>query len=195
MMGGQGGEEEAGKKMRRMTFIFDSMSTEELDSDGSLFRSPPIASTSKQVSTNSSTPAGGLLQPQDLIPQEPNKRVLRVAKGSGTSVYEVEELLSQHLMVSKMAKSMGGKSGLLSKMQQSQSRPGSSLSRAGAGGMPGMPALGPNGMPDFSKMSPSQLSQISKMMPPGMMPPGGMEGLAEMMKSMGGGLGSMMGMG
>lgn len=200
MMGAAGGEEEAAKKMRRMAFIFDSMSAEELDSDGSLFRNPPVASTSKAVAIDK--PITGNPDGLDnLVPSEPNKRILRVARGSGTSVYEVEEVLQQHLMVGGMAKSMGGKNGMLSKMNQ----------RAGAGarggmppGMAGMP-MGPGGMPDFANMSPAQLAQIQKMLPPGMAEQmnaaGGMGGLANMMKGMGGmgggmgALGNMMGMG
>lgn len=108
MMGG-GNEEEAAKKMRRIAFIFDSMTAEELDSDGKIFRDPlPVASGSGSKASSSKAPSA---EP-DMSPREPNKRVLRVARGSGTSVNEVEDLLTQHVMLSGMAKSMGGKTGM-----------------------------------------------------------------------------------
>jgi signal recognition particle subunit SRP54 len=40
-----------------------------------------------------------------------NKRARRVAKGSGTSVREVEELLAQARMMAGMAKQAGGQNG------------------------------------------------------------------------------------
>lgn len=114
MMGGN--EDEAGQKMKRVAFIFDSMTTEELDSDGSLFRdsAPPTASTSKNPSPseNGKERASAAVEDEDdMKPREPNKRVLRVARGSGTSVNEVEEVLMQHQMFAGMVKKAGGKSG------------------------------------------------------------------------------------
>jgi signal recognition particle subunit SRP54 len=117
MMGGN--EDEAAKRMKRVAFIFDSMTAEELDSDGSLFRDAPPPATS--VASTSKTPAPAprtehgkekAVDPEaEMAPREPNKRVLRVARGSGTSVNEVEELLAQHQMFSGMVKKAGGKSG------------------------------------------------------------------------------------
>lgn len=43
-------------------------------------------------------------------------RVIRVARGSGTSVHEVEEILSQYKRFQGMVKTMGGKDGLLKNM-------------------------------------------------------------------------------
>lgn len=146
MLGGAGGEGEAARRMKRVAFIFDSMTTAELDSDGSMFRDDPKGNKKaieagdkdkkgkgkgKEVAAKSKgkenvSPAAGDLSDDDdddadeagggdvdpLGGREPNARVLRVARGSGTSVQEVEELLSQHLMFAKMAKRMGGKNGM-----------------------------------------------------------------------------------
>lgn len=75
--------------MKRMIFITDSMTASELDSDGSPFME--IGKDGK---------------PTDLT-----WRVTRVARGSGTSVREVEELLCQYRMMANMAKQAGGKNG------------------------------------------------------------------------------------
>lgn len=125
MMGG-GNEAEATRRMKRIAFIFDSMTAEELDSDGTIFRDPPSSSGGAltaadkdkgkgKVSTATDKDKGKEKENADptnpLGLREPNKRVLRVARGSGTTVQEVEELLAQHLMFAKMAKRMGGKNG------------------------------------------------------------------------------------
>lgn len=106
-MMGRGGEEDVSRRMKRVAFIFDSMTTEELDSDGSLFRDAVPSAKGKEKEEPEEKDASN---PMGL--REPNKRVLRVARGSGTSVQEVEELLAQHQMFAKMAKRMGGKNGL-----------------------------------------------------------------------------------
>jgi signal recognition particle subunit SRP54 len=85
----QGSDEEGSMRMKRMIYITDSMSSAELDSDGSLFME--MGKEGKPV---------GLTW-----------RVTRVAKGSGTSVREVEELLCQYRMMANMAKQAGGKNG------------------------------------------------------------------------------------
>lgn len=114
-----GNEDEAGKKMRRMAFIFDAMSTFELDSDGSCFRTP-VPSSSALVATPSKgkenvkvANVNGKDKASEVQegPREPNARVLRVARGSGTSVNEVEEILAQHQMFAGMVKKAGGKGG------------------------------------------------------------------------------------
>ncbi|RKF56394.1 Signal recognition particle 54 kDa protein-like protein [Erysiphe neolycopersici] len=51
-----------------------------------------------------------------LFIQQPT-RVTRIARGSGTSVREVEELLAQHKMMASMAKKMGGNMKNLQKVQ------------------------------------------------------------------------------
>lgn len=85
----QGSDEEGSMRLKRMIYITDSMTATELDSDGSLFME--MGKDSKPV---------GLTW-----------RVTRVARGSGTSVREVEELLCQYRMMANMAKQAGGKNG------------------------------------------------------------------------------------
>ena len=85
----QGSDEEGSLRMKRMIYITDSMTASELDSDGSPF-----------IETDKEGKAVGLTW-----------RVTRVAKGSGTSVREVEELLCQYRMMANMAKQAGGKNG------------------------------------------------------------------------------------
>lgn len=85
-----GGEEDASNKLKRMIFITDSMTAQELDSDGMLFT---------QMDETGKEPIGLTW------------RVKRVAKGSGTSVREVEELLCQYRMMANMARQAGGKNG------------------------------------------------------------------------------------
>jgi signal recognition particle subunit SRP54 len=108
----QGSDEEGALRMKRMIYITDSMSSEELDSDGSLFME--FAKDGKPI---------GLTW-----------RVTRVARGSGTTVREVEELLCQYRMMANMAKQAGGKNGWLQAMQKIQNAAGGR--GRGAGGMP-----------------------------------------------------------
>ena len=75
--------------MKRMIYITDSMTAAELDSDGSMF----------------------MEWGKDGKPTGLTWRVTRVAKGSGTSVREVEDLLCQYRMMANMAKQAGGKNG------------------------------------------------------------------------------------
>ncbi|WVR07597.1 signal recognition particle protein SRP54 [Kwoniella sp. DSM 27419] len=155
-----GGEEEAGAKLKRMIFITDAMRTDELDSDGTIF-----------VSFDKSGTPIGL-----------NRRAKRVARGSGTSVREVEELLAQARMMAGMARQAGGQNGLMSTMSKMQ---------AAMGGKP----LGPNGQP-----SPAQIEAMRKAMPPEMMRKlraAGPQGAQKMMQEMmgGGGMPGMPGMG
>lgn len=70
-------DEDGTEKLKRMIYIFDSMTTKELDSDGKMLISEPA-------------------------------RMVRIACGSGTSVREVEELLTQHKVMSGLAKNMSG---------------------------------------------------------------------------------------
>jgi hypothetical protein len=136
-------------RMKRMIFITDSMSSSELDSDGSPF----------------------MEMGKDGKPTGLTWRVARVAKGSGTSVREVEELLCQYRMMANMAKQAGGKNGWMSAIQKMQ---------AAAGGK----GRGANGMP-----TPAQIQAMQRAMPPGMlqqmqrqMRSGG--GMQEMLKTM-----------
>ncbi|KZV86554.1 signal recognition particle protein [Exidia glandulosa HHB12029] len=148
----EGSDEDGARRLKRMVFITDSMTAQELDSDGSLFM---------QVG-------------KDGKPTGLTWRVMRVAKGSGTSVREVEELLCQYRMMAHMAKQAGGKKGWLQAAQKMQ---------AAAGGR----GRGLNGMP-----SPAQIQAMQRAMPPGMqqqLRQGGMGGIQEMMKAMMGGEG------
>lgn len=92
-------------------------------------------------------------------------RATRVARGSGTSVREVEELLSQHKIMASMAKKMGGN---MKQMQRAQQAMGGankkqqlaalekrmqSMGGGRGGGMPGIPGMGgAGGMPDMSSL-------------------------------------------
>ncbi|CAE6414474.1 unnamed protein product [Rhizoctonia solani] len=146
----QGGDEEGSRRMKRMLFITDSMTAEELDSDGMIF----------------------LERGPEGTPTALSRRVLRVAKGSGTNVREVEETLTQYRMMANMAKAAGGKNGWMSAIQKMQQAAG--------------PPRGPNGMP-----TQQQIAEMRRALPPGMlqnlqkMRQGG--GIKEMMRSMMGG--------
>jgi signal recognition particle subunit SRP54 len=103
--------------------------------------------------------------------EEPT-RMTRIARGSGTMVREVEELLTQHKMMAGMAKKMGGN---MKNMQKAQGALGGGNKQqqlaamqkrmqsmggaggAGAGGMPGMADMmkmmgGGGGMPDMQQL-------------------------------------------
>ncbi|GAA5857834.1 hypothetical protein JCM8547_005997 [Rhodosporidiobolus lusitaniae] len=211
LLGGAGGagEKQAQRRMQRVQFIFDSMTAEELDSDGGMFRASGKSGEEEGEKGKGKGKEAEPEQERDALgAREPNKKVLRVARGSGTSVQEVEELLAQHVMFAKMAKRMGGKNGLMGKLAA-----GAGVRGAGApgGGMPGpggggaMPPMGPNGMPDLSKLSPSQMRAMQSMLPPGMKDmlsnPGAMAQMQQMMSGMGGpggaggGLGGLGGLG
>ena len=119
-------------------------------------------------------------------------RMTRVARGSGTSVTEIEELLSQQRMMAGMAKKMGGMSknmkgaqGALGggNRQQQMAAMQKRMQSLGAGG------AGGGGMPD--------MGALMKMMGGGGGGPGGggMPDMNAMMNMMGGmgGLGNMLG--
>lgn len=89
-------------------------------------------------------------------------RVLRLARGSGTSIREVEDVLMQQKIMGDMAKKLGGKNGVLNQMQQGPGamRNNPQLAAAqrrmaqmagGQGGVPGMGGMG--GMPDMSALA------------------------------------------
>ncbi|MGI9354070.1 MAG: signal recognition particle protein [Rhizobiaceae bacterium] len=87
-------------------------------------------------------------------------RKRRIAKGSGSSVQEVNQLLKMHRQMSDMMKAMSGKKGkgMMGKMAAAMGLPG----MGGAGGMPGMGG----GAPD-----PAKIEEMAKQM--GGMPGGG----------------------
>lgn len=186
--GGPGTEEETSKRMKRLLYIMDAMTTEELDSDGKMFQDVPKDKSGKGKKTvvatkgsdksagkakessgsgpgKSSTPAQGseLAEGQ---PRRANRRVLRVARGSGTSVREVEELLAQHQMFQGMFKKMGSKN--------------KNLFGGGAGGLGGAQSrLGGRGMPSQAQIQAAQQRMSS-------MGLGNMD-MQAMMRSLGGG--------
>ncbi|KAK8186899.1 signal recognition particle 54 kda protein-like protein [Phyllosticta capitalensis] len=138
---------------------------------------------------------------------EQPSRMTRVARGSGTSVREVEELLSQRMLMGNMAKKMGGNMkklqsgqgraamGAMGNKQQQQAALKRMQQMGGPGGMPGMGGMG--GMPD--------MGALMKMMGGGAGGPGGAGGMPGMpdlsnmdmgkMMSMLGNMGGMGGMG
>jgi signal recognition particle subunit SRP54 len=121
-----GGDEEGTNRMKRMIFITDSMTAAELDSDGSIFME--FGKDGKPVGIT--------------------WRVTRVARGSGTSVREVEELLCQYRMMANMAKQAGGKNGWMQTLQKMQQA---------AGGK----GRGPNGMPTPAQIQAMQVRPFS----------------------------------
>ncbi|KZO97709.1 signal recognition particle protein [Calocera viscosa TUFC12733] len=153
-----GSEDEISSKFKRMIYMTDSMTGYELESDGLCFMD---------------------MEKDGKTPIRTNWRAQRVARGSGTSVAEVEEMLFQYRMMANMAKGAGGKNGWLQAMQKMQSA---------AGGR----GRGPNGMP-----TPAQIQAMQKALPPGMLQKlrsGGLGGIQDMMRQMmpGGGAGGEM---
>jgi signal recognition particle subunit SRP54 len=151
-------DEDGALKLRRMIYIFDSMTQKELDSDGKIFLDQPT-------------------------------RMTRIAHGSGTSVREVEELLTQHKMMAGMAKKVGGNKKNMqraqsmlqggNKQQQMAAMQKRMQAMGGAGGQ------GPGGM---------DIGAMMKMLGGGGGDGGGMPGMGGMdmqslMKSMGGMMG------
>ena len=131
--------------MKRMIFITDSMTAMELDSDGSPFMD----------------------MGKDGRPVDLTWRVTRVARGSGTSVREVEELLCQYRMMANMAKQAGGKNGwYVFRMQAMVTNSFAPFAfrlqamqkmQAAAGGK----GRGANGMPTPAQIQAMQVSEIS----------------------------------
>ncbi|KAJ3090769.1 Signal recognition particle [Quaeritorhiza haematococci] len=102
-----------------------------------------------------------------MFSQQPS-RIYRVARGSGTTVREVEEMLMQFKKFAEMVKKMGGAKGFLKGMDKNQ------------------------------RVHPSQLAKmqsgLSKMLPPGMLQQmGGVGGIQNLMQQMqsGGGMGNL----
>lgn len=129
-------------------------------------------------------------------------RMTRVARGSGTSVREVEELLSQQRVMAGMAKKMGGMGKNMAKAQGAMGGGNRQQQMAamqkrmqslggGAGGPGGVGAGG--GMPDMAAM----MKMMGGMGMGGGAGGGGMPDMQSMMKMMGnlGGLGGMGGAG
>lgn len=127
----QGSDAEMGDRLRRCMIMMDSMTSNELDSDGKLFNHQP-------------------------------SRVIRVARGSGSSLADVEMLLLQHKKFAQMIKKMGGNSGLFK-----------ALGAAAAGG-------------SSARGQQARLNQqLSSMLPPGMLNQmGGLGGMQDMMRQL-----------
>ncbi|KAL9936479.1 hypothetical protein V8E36_004547 [Tilletia maclaganii] len=195
-MNGPNGEDEAGSKMKRMVYIMDSMTTAELDSDGSMFYKPVArrkpkttdaedTGKGKEVATNKSgKDKGKAVTTADADKNAKTKkkqpvklrltaRARQVARGSGTSVREVEDFLVQYRMISGMVKKMGGKSGWLARMNAMKGG-------AGRGGMP-PPGMLPPGM------NREQVMQMQNSLPPEikaqLRQPGGREKLLQQIQS------------
>jgi len=162
MMSGMS-DSDGSEKMKRMIYIFDSMTVKELESDGKILVNEPT-------------------------------RMTRIAHGSGTSVREVEELLTQHKVMSGIAKNMGQNKANMARAQKMMQGANSkqqaaamqkrmqSLGGAGRGGMPGG----------------GQMAEMMKMMQGmggGGAGGGGMPDMSALMSQMGGmgGLGNMLG--
>jgi signal recognition particle subunit SRP54 len=93
------------------------------------------------------------------------KRKIRIAKGSGTSVQDVNKLLKMHLEMStamKKIRKMGGLKGMMAMLGKGGMgglgnaiggpEIGDMLGKAGGGGLPGLPGGGlPPGFPKFKK--------------------------------------------
>lgn len=145
----QVGEEETSQKMKKMVYVLDSMTREELESDGRMFIDQPT-------------------------------RMVRVAKGSGTSVFEVEMILMQQQMMARMAQTA---------TQQQPGAPGANGRMPGMPNMPGMPGM-PN-MPGMPKVSPQMMQQAQQKLKQN---PGLMQNMMSMFggSGMGGGMGGGM---
>jgi signal recognition particle subunit SRP54 len=159
----QGMDDEDGTtKLKRMIYIFDSMTAKELDSDG------------------------------QILVQQPS-RMTRIAHGSGTTVREVEELLTQHKMMAKMAKNVGGQKKNMQRAQammqggnKQQQMAAMQKRMAAMGGGAGRGQL-PGGMGDMGKMM-QMLQGMGGGGGGGMPNLGGMD-LNAMMQQMGGMMG------
>ena len=110
------------------------------------------------------------------------ERMVRVARGSGTSVREVEELLAQQRMFAGMVKKVGGKDGLAARMGGA----GAGGAGAGAGGLGGMPGFGPGG-PTPMQMRKMQERMQSLGLGGGPGGGGGMPDMSQLMGMLGGG--------
>jgi signal recognition particle subunit SRP54 len=149
-------DEDGTDKLKRMIYIFDSMSAKELDSDGKILISQP-------------------------------SRMVRIACGSGTSVREIEEVLTQHKVMAGLAKNMGQNRKNMQRanamMQggnkaQQMAAMQKRMQAMGQGGGRGMPGGG-----DMGKM----MQMMQQMGMGGGAGGGGMPDMSSLMSMMGGG--------
>lgn len=141
----EGSDEEGSLRMKRMIYMTDSMTAAELDSDGMIF-----------MKLDSEGQPIGL-----------SWRVARVARGSGTSVREVEETLCQYRMMANMAKQAGGKNGwyvilitstrLMRLVAEGSLASPHRLSAAQKMQQAAGPGLGPGGMPTREQIAAMQV--------------------------------------
>ena len=96
------------------------------------------------------------------------KRKKRIAKGSGTQVSDINNLLKMHRQMADMMKAMGGKGKKKGIM--------GALGGMMGGGIPGMGGGMPPGMPDPASMDPKQLERLAKQMGGAGGLPGGLPG-------------------
>lgn len=183
MMGGDGpNDQTANQKFKTMLYIIDSMTPDELDSDGSCFTKP--------------------IHPGTKTPVRLTARALRVARGSGTSVRDVEEFLMQYRTMAHMVKKVGGKTNWMQQMK---------------GGAPMMPpGMTREQMHKMQQSLPADIKaqlrqpggreQLMRQLQSGQVPPslaamgglggmpgmGGMPDLSQMQNMMQGGLGGLM---
>lgn len=182
MLGGADGEDEAGGRLKKSMYIMDSMTTEELDSDGHMFYEPVklrkrkaqeegVAVKDEKGKAVSKGAGDDKKDKKKKVPVKMTARALRVAKGSGTSLRDVEEFLTQYRMVARMAKKVGGKNSWMRKMQE-----------ASKGGVPR-----PGSMPLPPGMSREQVMQMQNSLPPEikaqLRQPGGREKLLKQLQS------------
>jgi signal recognition particle subunit SRP54 len=161
-------DEDGSMKLRRMVYLFDSMTAAELDSDGKIFVEQP-------------------------------SRITRIACGSGTSVREVEDLLSQHRMMAGMAKKVGGQRKQMQRAQNmlkggnKEQQMAAMQKRMASMGGAGMPGGGMPGMGDMARMM--QMLQGSGGGGAGGLPDMGGMDIQAMMRQMGGLMGGGRGRG
>ena len=107
-----------------------------------------------------------------ILTEQPT-RMTRIARGSGTSVREIEDLMTQHRMMAGMAKNMS-KMKKQGGMPQNKAQMAAMQKRMQSGGMP----AGPGGM---------DLGSMMKALGGG----GGMPNMQQMMQQFGGMMGGM----
>ncbi|KAE9965207.1 hypothetical protein BLS_007770 [Venturia inaequalis] len=121
-------------------------------------------------------------------------RMTRIARGSGTSVREVEDLLTQHKVMAGMAKKMKGQMGNMQKAQGAMA--GKNNKQQMEAAQKRLASMGQGNMPGGADMA-----SMMKMLQgggggmPGMPGGGGMPDMGALMKMMGGMGGGMPGMG
>ena len=101
-------DEDTGAKLKRMIYIMDSMRADELDSDGLIFVRIDQNSRGRKILVLIEHIFSQMRLDKDGLPYAMNNRAARVARGSGTSVKEVEELLTQARAMRGIAKMAGG---------------------------------------------------------------------------------------